>query len=337
MSTRSPTRRAALALLLVLSACATRPRSQPPLPPLEKITLLPVQVPQRGELPPVVGRVQHYRIAPKDTLLDVARNAGLGFNEVKDANRAVDEWIPPAGQDVVVPTRWILPRTRQRGVVINVPEMRMYLFPPKVRPGESVMMRTWAVAIGENETPSPVGTFRITSKDKNPTWYVPDSIYQTMDKRHRRRVVPPGPDNPMGEYRIRLSKGLYSIHGTDTPWAIGRQTTHGCIRLYPEDIGEFYAIASPSLSGEMVYEPIKFGAAGGRIFVEVHDDVYRRFRSLEVEAFRLARTQGILKQVDDVRLLEAARDRRGVPVDVTRGAPVGTRDGRDHTALSQAL
>jgi L,D-transpeptidase ErfK/SrfK len=320
MSTRSPARHTALVMVLLLSACSARSKPEPPPPPLEKITVLPVQVPQRGALAPVVGHVQRYRIAPKDTLLDVARNAGLGFNEVQDANREVDAWIPPAGSDVVVPTRWILPRTRQRGVVINVPEMRMYLFPSKVRPGEQVTMRTWPVAIGETETPSPVGTFSITSKDKNPTWFVPDSIYQTMDKRRRRRVVPPGPDHPMGEYRIRLSTGLYSIHGTDTPWAIGRQTTHGCIRLYPEDIGEFYAIASPSLSGEMVYEPIKFGAAGGRIFVEVHDDVYRHFRKLEVEAFRLARAQGILKQIDDVRLFEAVRARRGVPVDVTRGA-----------------
>src|SRR5262245_56206466 len=209
MGVRVSVGRAVLVLLAGLSACTTTRRPPPPPPPLERVTALPVRVPGRAELPPVVGHMQTYRIVAKDTLLDVARNAGLGFNEVKDANREVDEWIPPAGLDVVVPTRWVLPRTSQCGIVINIPEMRMYMFPPRTKPGEEIMMRTWAVAIGDADTPSPVGRFTISSKDKNPTWYMPDSIYRTMDP-PRRRVVPPGPDNPMGEYRIRLSKGDYS-------------------------------------------------------------------------------------------------------------------------------
>ena len=150
---------------------------------------------------------------------------------------------------------------------------------------------------------------------------MPDSIYRTMEK--PRRVIPPGPNNPMGEYRIRLSKGLYSIHGTDTPWAIGRQTTHGCIRLYPEDIGELYALVTPKTNGVLVYEPVKLGADGGRIYVEVHEDVYKRLRSLEREAFRLVRAAGVESRVDPERLRQAVRAREGVPVDITRdpGAP----------------
>jgi L,D-transpeptidase ErfK/SrfK len=315
MDTRGWVALGALAFLTASSACSTRKDPVPP-PPLERITALPVQLPRSGELPPVVGHEQRYRIVAKDTLLDVARNAGLGFQEVKDANREVDEWIPPPGLDVIVPTRWVLPRGNQRGIVINVPEMRMYMFPPRTKPGEMLVMRTWAVAIGESETPSPVGPFTIRSKDKNPTWYVPDSIYRTMDP-PKRRVVPPGPDNPMGEYRIRLSKGDYSIHGTDTPWAIGRETTHGCIRLYPEDIGELYGLVQPSMRGEIVYEPIKLGEADGRIYVEVHEDVYHRFRSLEAEAFRLVRAADIAARVDPERLRAAVRARRGTPVDIT--------------------
>ena len=319
---RSSIGRAATAIcLLTLSACASkRPPAAPEpvaFPPLEKITELAVRVPRRGELPPLAGRVQQYRIVPKDTLLDVARNADLGFHEVKDANRQVDEWIPPAGLEVVVPTRWILPRTRQRGIVVNIPEMRMYMFPPRTQPGDKVLVRTWPIAIGTDEDPTPVGSFTITSKDKNPTWYVPDSIYKTMDR--PRRVVPPGPDNPMGAYRIRLSKGLYSIHGSDTPWAIGRETTHGCLRLYPEDISELYGLIKPPMGGEMIYEPVKIGAADGRIYVEVHEDVYRRFPSLDAEADRVVREARMSAQVDRERLREAVRERRGVPVDVTRG------------------
>ena len=309
---------AGLSASIAVAGCAWRHGPEPPPlpPPLQKITAFEARIPRRGELPPLAGHMQTYRIAPKDTLLDVARNAGLGFQEVKDANRYVDEWIPPAGDDVTVPTRWILPSGRLQGIVVNVPEMRMFMFPQRTAPGQYVPVRTWAIAIGADETPSPTGSFRVTSKDKNPTWYVPDSIYRTMEK--KRRVIGPGPDNPMGEYRIRLSKGLYSIHGTDTPWAIGRQTTHGCLRLYPEDIGELYAMVTPSTSGTLVYEPVKLGMDQGRVFVEVHDDVYKRFPSLEREAFRLVRAAGVESLVDPAGLRQAVRAREGVPIDVTR-------------------
>jgi L,D-transpeptidase ErfK/SrfK len=322
---RAGVRWGTLVLLVVASACSTRQPAPPP--PLDRITAVPVRVPDRAELPPLVGHMQTYRIVAKDTLLDVARNAGLGFQEVKDANREVDEWIPPPGLDVVVPTRWILPRARPQGIIINIPEMRMYMFPPKPKPGEEIVLRTWAVAIGDTDTPSPVGPFTISSKDKNPTWYVPDSIYKRMDP-PRRRVVPPGPDNPMGEYRIRMSKGDYSIHGTDTPWAIGRETTHGCIRLYPEDIGELYSLVKPSMRGEMVYEPVKVGETDGHIYVEAHDDVYHHFRSLEGEAQRVVRAAGVADRVDPVLVREAVRERRGVPVDVTRGSGLLTKASR---------
>ena len=318
-----------LLFVIALSGCGVKrqpsiPTPAPP-PPLEKITALRVRVPRRGELPPVAGKVQRYRIVPKDTLLDVARNAGLGFQEVKDANRSVDEWIPPPGQEVVVPTRWILPRTAAHGIVINIPEMRMFMFPTHTRPGEEVVVRTWAVAIGSDDTPSPVGPFTVTAKDKNPTWYVPDDIYRTMD--HPRHVVPAGPDNPMGEYRIRLSKGLYSIHGTDTPWAIGRETTHGCIRLYPEDIGDLYALIKPPMCGELVYEPVKLGEVDGHLYVEVHDDV--------LSAGRQSRTRGVPRRAR--RPCHRARRSRSA----ARGRPrtagdSGRRDASARRALTLA-
>src|SRR5215470_19524354 len=125
---RSLSRWSALAACLLASACAVRsPTPAPPtqLPPLEKITELQIRVPRTHDLSPVVGHVQRYRIVKKDTLLDVARNAGLGFQEVKDANRSVDEWIPPPGEEVSVPTQWILPRVQPRGVVVNIPKMRL--------------------------------------------------------------------------------------------------------------------------------------------------------------------------------------------------------------------
>ena len=314
-------RRAALALpALVFAACATRqfqPPSPPPAPRLEKVTTIQTFVPRQGQLPGVVGRMQWHRIQTKETLLDVARDAGLGFNEVQDANRGVDEWIPPAGLEVAVPTQWIVPRSSYRGVVINIPEMRLYLYPQKTTPGEPVTVRTWAIGIGTDKTPSPIGQFHITAKDKHPTWYVPDSIYRTMDP-PKRHVMPPGPDNPLGDYRLRLSRGLYSIHGTDIAWSVGRLTTHGCIRLYPEDIGELYRLVHTGAVGELIYEPIKFGEANGEIYVEVHEDLYRRVPDLQRAALALARQARLTQRIDTERLRQAVREKRGIPVAVTR-------------------
>ncbi len=318
---RSLSRGVLVTLSLALAACsASRPPEPPaPQPPPIKISAAAVRVPVRSELPGLIGRVQTHRIRPNETLLDVARDAGLGFQEVKDANPTVDEWIPPVDLEVTVPTQWIVPRSRYRGLVVNVPEMRIYYFPARTKPGHEVSLRTWPIGIGRDEAQSPVGTFTVRAKDRNPTWHVPDSIYRTMDP-PKRRVVPPGPDNPLGEYRIRLSSGLYQIHGTNTPWSIGRETTHGCIRLYPEDIGEVFDLVQRGTPGEFVYQPIKLGEEAGRIYVEVHEDVYSRLGNLERAAQRLVREAKLTARVDPERLRAAVRARRGVPVDVTRDA-----------------
>ena len=306
-----------MVVAVALAGCGLHRGPVPP-PGPERITALHVQTPSAGELPEVVGRVQRHRVAPGETLLDVAREAGLGFHELRDANPEVDEWTPPPGADLVVPSRWILPRSRSRGLVVNVPEMRLYKFPADTRPGEVVPIRTWAIGIGTEQAPTPVGALAVRSKDENPTWYVPDSIYRTMER--PARVVPPGPDNPLGAYRIRLTRGLYAIHGTNNPWSIGRLTTHGCVRLYPEDIAELYRLVDVGTPAEFVYQPVKIGRREGRVYVEVHDDVYGRIRDLEAHARAEVRRAGLDGRVDGARLRAAVRARSGVPVDVTRAA-----------------
>jgi L,D-transpeptidase ErfK/SrfK len=149
----------------------------------------------------------------------------------------------------------------------------------------------------------------------------------------KRRVVKPGPDNPLGAYRLRLSKGLYAIHGTNSPWSIGRLTTHGCIRLYPEDIGDLFRRVRIGTSGQLLYQPIKFGESGGEIYVEVHDDMYGRVGKLEGAAIGLARQAGVLERIDPELLRRAVREKRGVPVVVTRRelrVSIGP-EGRQHS------
>lgn len=300
---------------------AKRPVPEPPptLPPLEKFTAFRIVVPRDKALPPLVGRMQSYRVKHGDTLLDVARDAGLGYRELQDANPTVDQWVPAQGAEVTVPTRFILPQSQYRGIVINVPEMRLYLYPSKTRPGQSASIRTWAVSVGVDEAPSPVGLFHVRSKDKHPTWGVPDSIYRIMDK-PRRHVVPPGPDNPLGEYRLRLSDSLYAIHGTNNPWSIGRETTNGCIRLYPEDLEVLYPLVPVGTPVDFVYEPVKLGEDGGEIYVEVHEDLYHRFRNLEQYATQLVKKAGLTDRIDAAILRQAVRDKSGVPILISRDA-----------------
>jgi L,D-transpeptidase ErfK/SrfK len=313
--TRARLRVAAVALLLA-SSCAIRESVPPTVVGPKKVTTATSRVPEVGELPGLVGIEQQVRVANGDTLLDIARDAGLGYQQVQDANPSTDAWVPKAGTKVLIPSRWILPRSRSRGMVINLPEMRLYLYPDATTPGEEVEIRTWAIGIGADETPSPVRSFTIRTKEENPTWVVPASILKTMDP--PRRAVPPGPDNPLGAYRMRLSYGLYSIHGTDSPWSIGRLATHGCIRLYPEDIGELYERVRIGTPGEILYQPVKLGEDGGRIYVEVHADIYRRVPNLARLALEEARRAGVSDRIDHTLLQTAVRAKSGIPVDVTR-------------------
>jgi L,D-transpeptidase ErfK/SrfK len=320
---RSKVRVAIPALLAIaLAGCSARAPvpvdlTPPPPPPLERLTVVQVEIPKPKARPPVIGRMQSYRIRKGDTLLDVAREAGLGYHELQDANPAVDQWVPARDADVVVPTRWILPQSGYRGIVVNVPEMRLYLFPKGARPGQRVAVRTWPVSVGVEEAQSPVGRFAIRAKDKNPTWGVPESIYKIMEA-PRRRVVPPGPDNPLGKYRLRLDHDLYAIHGTNNPWSIGRVSTNGCIRLYPEDLEVMYPLVPVGTTAEFVYEPVKIGEDGGEVYAEVHHDLYKRVRDLDKYAFELVRKAGLEGKVDRERLRQAVREQSGVPVVVTR-------------------
>jgi L,D-transpeptidase ErfK/SrfK len=330
----------------LLAGCVARPlhppghdprlaaAAGPPAEPAGKavrITQLPVRVPAPLELPAVIGRLQRHRVEPGENLLTIARDAGVGFRELRDANPTIDEWEPKPGSVLLVPTQWILPRaSAHRGIVINVAELRLYLFPEDTFPGERVPMLTWPVGVGAENVQTPLGPFTVRSKDTYPTWVVPDSIYRKMEK--PRRVVPPGPDNPLGDHRIRLSLDLYAIHGTNDPWTVGRLTTHGCIRLYPEDVAYLYEIVGRDTPGEFVYQPVKLGAKDGRIFVEVHRDIYQKHRDLEAHALAEVHRAGLAGRVDLEALREAVRAQLGIPVDVTRVTAVAetppAADGR---------
>ena len=198
----------------------------------------------------------------KDTLLDIARLYHLGYRELKRANPGVDPWLPGEGTWVTVPSRWILPDAPREGIVLNIPEMRLYYYLPDSR------VMTSPLGVGMEGEDTPDGTYRVGQKRTNPTWYVPKSIQAEMEV--PRKVVPPGPDNPLGKYWMRLSHTTYGIHGTNNPWAIGRRVTHGCIRLYPEDIAYLYPRVPKGTPVRVLYQHAKVGVSEGKAYFQVH-------------------------------------------------------------------
>jgi L,D-transpeptidase ErfK/SrfK len=257
----------------------------------------------------VVGSERSHIIRPHETLLDIARKYGLGFWELKALCRELDPWIPPEGLKLTIPAMWVLPRTLREGIVINVPEMRLYLFIKSIQ-----MVKTYPVGIGVQDGRTPLGTFHITGKVMNPTWYVPPSLW----KKHKRRSVPPGPENPLGAHWIALSLNRYGIHGTDFPWGVGRLVSHGCIRLYPEDITNLYSLVRIGMPVEIIYEPVKFGFRDGEIYIEAHEDIYHFIPDFLQYGFAKLKEEGLDKRVDVKKFTVALVERTGVPVRITK-------------------
>ncbi|MGB5131299.1 MAG: L,D-transpeptidase family protein [Steroidobacteraceae bacterium] len=228
-------------------------------------------------LPPpgsdVIGELRTATAGQHDTLLDVARASGLGYEEITNANPGVDPWLPGAGTTVVLPKMRLLPRAPREGIVINLPEHRLYWFPP-ARPGEQPVVWTFPISIGKMDWNTPLGTTRIVSKVKDAPWIPPKSVREEHAKRgdFLPAVVPGGPDNPMGRYKMALGipGGAYLIHGTNRPAGIGMQVTHGCMRLYPEDIEALYGMVPVGTSVTIVNQPYKWGWHNGELLIEVH-------------------------------------------------------------------
>ena len=220
----------------------------------------------------VVGQ-EHMELArQEDTLVDIARVNGLGFEEIVIANAAVDSWLPGEGTPVILPMRFILPAGPREGILINVAEMRLYYF-PKVKVDEVATVETFPISIGRSDWSTPLVTTRVTRKTKDPIWYPPASL-----KAERRQqgdtplddVVKAGPDNPLGQYALYMGIPSYLIHGTNKAFGIGMQVTHGCMRLYPEDIERLFNEVPVGTPVRIVNQPFKVGWLEGVLYLEVH-------------------------------------------------------------------
>ena len=227
------------------------------------------------ELPPagndVIGAVSTIMARAEDTLVDIARRHGLGYQDIVRANPGVNIWMPGEGTEIILPTRYVLPRGSRQGVILNLAEYRLYYF-PEAREGQTEYVMTYPISIGRMDWETPLGRTTVISKVRNPSWYVPQSVLDehAADGDPLPRIVPPGPANPLGKFAMRLGLPGYLIHGTNRPAGVGMRVTHGCVRMFPEDIEYLFGKVDVSTVVRIVNEPVKMGWDGDQLVMEVH-------------------------------------------------------------------
>ena len=227
------------------------------------------------ELPPegydVIGSVSTITARYEDTLVDIARRHGLGYYDLVKANPDVNVWLPGEGTEIVLPSRFVLPPGPRNGLVLNLAEYRMYYFPEPV-PGRPAYVYTYPMSIGRMDWETPLGKTKIVAMAKDPAWYPPQSVREehAAEGDPLPRVVPPGPANPLGTRALRLGLPGYLIHGTNRPAGVGMRVSHGCVRMFPEDIEFLFEHIRVSTPVRIINVPVKIGWDGDRLVAEVH-------------------------------------------------------------------
>ena len=242
------------------------------------------ELPENGAA--IFGTDERIKSTYQDTLLDIARRYSLGYEEILRANPGVDMWLPGEGTEILLPGRRILPPGPREGVVVNLPEHRLYYF-PKTKKGEKPVVITYPVSIGKMDWSTPLGQTYVIAKQKRPSWYPPESVR----KEHLAngdplpKVVPPGPDNPLGDFAMRLAVGggSYMLHGTNNPMAVGMAITHGCIRMYPEDVAALFPLVPVGTKVWLINDPVKVAYADGELLLEVHPPVDKEGQTTELD------------------------------------------------------
>ena len=255
------------------------------------------------ELPPegfdVIGAVSVISTRYEDTLVDIARRHGLGYEDIVRANPGVNVWVPGEGTEIILPTRFVLPQGSRRGMVLNLAEYRLYYF-PEPKSGEPSYVMTYPISIGRMDWNTPIGLTEIISKARNPTWYPPQSVrdeHAAVDD-PLPRVVPPGPNNPLGAFAMRLGLPGYLIHGTNRPAGVGMRVTHGCIRMFPEDIEFLFAQIGISTPVRIINDPVKIGWDGEQLVMEVHPVLETALLKVSTEAMSEEGATDIVESAD---------------------------------------
>jgi L,D-transpeptidase ErfK/SrfK len=327
--------------MLALAACSllSPPVKEEPAPAPAPV---PVEPPKPQYAPPidthrfeidaahddVIGQVQVTVSTKDDTLPDIARRFNIGYEEIVRANPGVDPWLPGAGKEIVLPTQFVLPNSVRQGIVINIAAMRLFYFPP-TKPGEKQVVYTHPIGIGRVGWQTPEGATKVVSKQKDPVWIPPASVR----KEHKENGeilparVPAGPDNPLGRYKFTLGWPSYLIHGTNKPYGVGLRSSHGCIRLYPEDVEKIFAMVNPGTTVTVVNQPFVFGWHEGELYLQgfdVLEDDKRDWSKSQPKLLSKTLSKRIQAElaarkstVDWQRVAQITKDPRGLVVSVS--------------------
>ena len=268
----------------------------------------------------VVGEDLVYTVKKGDTLELVGARTGVYWWKIaRDNNLDTKKRLQP-GQELKINTRKIVPAAVENGILINVPERTLYYF------RENRLVRHFPVGLGlltsktKTSWKTPLGKFRVISKEKNPTWYVPPSIQEEMTLEGKEVItsVPPGPDNPLGRHALKTSIPGIMIHETIKHSSVNQYRSHGCIRVLPENMEKFFEEVETNASGELIYMPVKTALSDrGRVYIEVHKDFYGRIRNLKEEVRKQLEKAGTLDRVDWQKIEILLKEKSGIPEDVT--------------------
>ena len=221
----------------------------------------------------MVGTIAAVNTRENDTLSDIARHFGLGYNDVSKANPTVTPWTPKPGSRVLLPLQFILPDAPHKGIILNLANMRLFYY-PKQQPDK---VFTYPVGIGREGWNTPMGLTSIIAKKANPTWVVPESIHQEHAEKGDSlpSVVAAGPDNPLGLFAMRLGFPRYLMHGTNKPYGIGMQVSHGCVQLYPEDIEVLFKKASVGMPVRIIHQPYLTAWDQNMLYLEANEPLQK--------------------------------------------------------------
>jgi L,D-transpeptidase ErfK/SrfK len=326
--------RIAFLLPLLLGACTTfddflgrqqEPQRIAPVPvserPVEEPALPNHYVIESPEQT-VIGVPQVVLTSATDTFADLARAYGLGYDELVQANPGIDPWLPGEQTPVLLPTQYVLPAVAREGIVLNIATKRLFYF-PQLPAGQPVVVMSFPIGIGRVGWETPLGAANVVAKAVNPTWYVPASVRQEHAAMGDPlpSVVPPGPDNPLGTRVLKLDLPGYLIHGTNQPYGVGMRVSHGCVRLYPENIETLYELVAVGETVQIINEPFLLGEVNGESVLEAHaplaDDTISAEDRLHALIVRLGESADyvLTRQVEqNIRL--AAEAAVGIPVGV---------------------
>jgi len=261
----------------------------------------------------IVGRVQQYEVRKGDSLTGIGARFGVDIRAVATDNLIAPKAILKPGQILSIDNRHIVPPGPIDGVLINIPQRMLFVA------WDGRLAGAYPIAAGGPGWQTPTGVFEISFKEINPTWDVPISIQREMAQAGKAvlTVVPPGPQNPLGDRWIGLENSSVGIHGTNAPSSIYRLATHGCIRLHPEDARALFELVEPGMTVSFIYAPIMAAEDGGRLWLEVHADSYRRIADATQLAIAALAALGASEGFDEEAVRLCLRERQGRLCDVT--------------------